>query len=213
MTDRISKIQEYSSIVVNGEVTYKVDDIATVYINGVYYFKVYRRYNSPFDIMIEDYNGDFHFQKDIPIRCSIQNILCLLDDDLCNMKTESVHSIGHNAPIYDESFLYLTWGQVVDLYKAVHLNVSGILTNYLQSCIYCSNILNTSDEIQHNIVVTPLEVTIPPFTDTIPDSDKPDMAMNHRDIRKRKRESSLPTRIEREYNLRSKRRRISEKDC
>ena len=74
---RNQRLAELASMVVNGEQTHKLDHIATVHIDGRFYFTVFRRYNSPYNIIVEDYNADFYLFQNEPVRQTLANILCL----------------------------------------------------------------------------------------------------------------------------------------
>jgi hypothetical protein len=63
LTERDMRLNELSQIVIDGVVTYKLDHIATVFINGRHYFNVFRRYNNSVEIVVEDYCGDFYCQQ------------------------------------------------------------------------------------------------------------------------------------------------------
>ena len=86
MTDyRNQYLMSLSQLVVGGEITWKLDQIASIYINGKSYFNVFRRYNSEYNIVIEAAGGDVYLHRDIDIRMSLKRILYLNDKSSNNM--------------------------------------------------------------------------------------------------------------------------------
>ncbi len=129
---RDTKLVELSQIVINGHVTFKLDFIANISINNHSYFSVFRRYNSPFEIVIEDMAGDVYLHRDTTVRESLQNILCLNDNDTANIFTYDAISYKHNGPIPSMccDIADLKWSEIQTLYQGVNVNFRGILENY-----------------------------------------------------------------------------------
>lgn len=130
MSDSIrnERLAEISKMVINGEITYKLDQIATIYINDRHYFNVFRRYNSPYNIVIEDNNTDIYFHQDRTVRTSLKNILCLPDCESSNMYTWNAISYQHNGPVPNMSIdiADMRWTEIQAQYQAVNVNFSGI---------------------------------------------------------------------------------------
>ena len=126
---RNDRLIQLSQMVVDGEITYKLDHIATININGRHYFTVFRRYNSQYDIVIEDYNGDIYLHQDNTIRRSLQGILCLLNVEAANIYTLDATSYKHNGPVPSLScdIADLQWSHVHADYHAISVNFGGIL--------------------------------------------------------------------------------------
>lgn len=95
--DRNTRLISLSQMVVHGNIIHKLDYVASVYINCRYYFNVYRRYNSPYNFIIEDANGDIHLHQDHTVRTSLQNILCLSELDSQRLFTLNATSFKHNG--------------------------------------------------------------------------------------------------------------------
>ena len=113
---------ERSLMVINGKIMYKFDHIASIYIDGRYYFNVFRRYNSDYNIMIQDYNGDIYLHQDFTIKDSIDTILCLTS----NIYTIEATSYLHNGPIPSLEISNMRWTEVHNKYQTVYVNFGGI---------------------------------------------------------------------------------------
>jgi hypothetical protein len=119
-------------MVVNGKMLKKLDLIAVIYIYDEEYFTVYRRYNSVYEIVIRDYNKDIYVRKDEPIYRSIQDILCLSDEQVENMRTENVVTFKYNMGL--DTDLYhlekMLWTDIQMKWYGLVMNMSGILNEY-----------------------------------------------------------------------------------
>ncbi len=119
-------------MVVNGKVVKKLDLIAIIYIYDDEYFTVYRRYNSVYEIVIMDYNNDIYVRKDEPIYRSIQDILCLSDEQVENMRTENAVTFKYNMGL-DTNLYHLEkmlWTDIQMKWYGLVMNMSGILNEY-----------------------------------------------------------------------------------
>jgi hypothetical protein len=134
LTQRNERLNELSQIVMDGVITSKLDHIATVFINGRYYFTVFRRYNSPYNIVIEDYNSDIYLHQDYTVRKSLQTILCLRDYDARNIYTLNATSYKHNGPapaleqksVNSYDIADMRWTEIQSNYQAVNVNFGGL---------------------------------------------------------------------------------------
>ncbi len=218
MSHQISaKLQELATMTVDGVPICKLDYIATIYINNYMYFTVYRRYNNPYEIIIEDYSGDHYFHKDITIKESVSSILCLSDDEATKMYVASAVSFGHNADIHIDILNY-TWTQMASGYSGVYLKLTGILGEFKEACNICSAILTSNDvddyfpefaaadeaakggagaydelneavySVSANLIVIPPAIDIP-HTPKRAQSDHKELSMRHSDIKKRRAEA------------------------
>lgn len=127
-----SKLYNISQIVMNGNITYKLDFIAGIYIQNQFYFNVYRRYNSPYDIVIEDVNGDLYYHKDYTVRQSLQAVLCISAEEVEHLYTLSAMSYKHNAPAPSttQDISEMRWSDIQRNFYAVRVNFGGILNDY-----------------------------------------------------------------------------------
>lgn len=119
-------------MVVNGKVVQKLDLIAMIYIYDEEYFTVYRRYNNVYEIVIRDYNNDIYVRKDEPIYRSIQDILCLSEEQMENMKTENAVTFKYNMRL-DKDLYHLEkmlWTDIQMKWYGLVMNMSGILNEY-----------------------------------------------------------------------------------
>jgi hypothetical protein len=125
---RDERLVDLSKMVIDGTITYKIDHIATVHINGRHYFNVFRRYNSPYNIVIEDNNSDIYLHQDYTIRKSLQTVLCLPEWDAANIYTWNATSYKHNGPIpsISHDIADMRWTEVHTQYYAINVNFGGI---------------------------------------------------------------------------------------
>ena len=122
--DTISEI-----IMPNGHVTRKLDFLGTIRVYGQHYFNVWRRYNNVYEIVIEDFAGDFHFHKDYTIRESIQKVLCLSDEQIRGMYTIDAVSFKHRADV-SEDVTSMRWTEIEHRWYALDMNLGGILHDF-----------------------------------------------------------------------------------
>jgi len=126
MSDLLTQVSEMA---VNGSIIYKLDHIATIYIDNLFYFNVYRRYNSPYNIVIQDNNYDIHLHQDYTVRTSLQNVLCLQDQQSNMFYTDYTYSFRYNGPIQNLSsldILDMRWSEIHYNYQGVIINVNGL---------------------------------------------------------------------------------------
>lgn len=214
---RNSRLMSLSQMLVDNKITYKLDHIANVQINGQHYFSVFRRYNSVYEIVIEDMRGDIYCHKDYRIRQSIEDILCISHQEANNLYTVNAVSYKYNSPITTAIELGdLRWSELQKRYYAVNVNFGGILQdfqysynayNQTQTKQYpLAQPMQTETQTQTNYVLNPedvkeedvaaantlLRISIPTPTDQVCESDRPTLSMKFTDImtRKRKREES-----------------------
>jgi len=127
----MNKLEELSQIVVDGKIISKLDHIATIHINGRKYFNVYRRYNSEFNILVEDYNDDIYLHKDYTVRNSLHTILCLTYYDSNNIYTLDATSYKHNGPVPSlvPDIADMKWTEIHTKYHTVSVNFGGIFND------------------------------------------------------------------------------------
>jgi hypothetical protein len=131
LTARAAYLDSLSEISVNGHVTRKLDFLGTVHICGRHYFNVFRRYNNVHEIVIEDFNADYHFHKDYTIRQSLQRILCLSEEEMKGLYAYNVTSFKHNAcPLTMKDAPNMRWSEVQALWQAAAIEFRGILEEY-----------------------------------------------------------------------------------
>ena len=132
MESREQTLRNLSSLVINGVPTYKLDLIAVISIHGRPYFNVFRRYNSVYEFVIEDFNGDLFMHKDYTIRQSIQHLLYLLPGQMDNMRAEDIYSFKHSAapPTHAYRINDMRWSEIQRDWFGVAVNFTGILDEY-----------------------------------------------------------------------------------
>jgi len=127
----MSKILALSNLIVDNEITSKIDLIGKVFIGCQPFFNVYRRYNSVYEIVLEDVHGDTHLQKDCSIRQSLSSVLCLSEHRADAMYSDYVTSIAHNgsAPMTVSDavdILDMYWSNIQVEFSAIYLYVGGL---------------------------------------------------------------------------------------
>lgn len=205
--DRNERFAQLSQMIINGNITHKLDIIATVYINGRFYFSVFRRYNSPYNILIEDYNSDIYLHQDHTIRTSLKTVLCLPDDEAVKIYTSNATSYKHNGPVpnMDKDIADMRWSEIHSQYHAISVNFGGIFysepliqnppstpqSQTIPNPVECPQAparprLNTED---FDVAATLLTVSIPRSNGmfVMSESDGPTLSMRFADIAKRKR--------------------------
>ena len=122
---KMERLIEFSQMVVDGQIIYRFDHIATVAIDSHYYVTVFRRYNSDFNIMVQDYNGDIYLHQDYTVRDSIHTILCLNDSCIYTMNATSYK---HNGPIPSlfPDIANMRWTEIHGRYQTVSVNFGGV---------------------------------------------------------------------------------------
>jgi hypothetical protein len=125
---RNERLAQLSQMVINGHIFHKLDNIATIFINTRFYFNVFRRYNSPYNIVLEDYNGDIHLHQDHTVRTSLKTVLCLPDFEASNIYTSNATSYKHNGPVLnmDKDIADMRWSEIHTQYHAINVNFGGI---------------------------------------------------------------------------------------
>ena len=127
-SERFNHFQAISQMVINGHIVHKLDFLASISIYGSPYFNVFRRYNSPYEIVVEDLNADFHFFRNITVKETIQDVLCLSDEQMETFHVENAISIKKYGCVdFDAT---MNWIQLQQLHEGVMLNVEGILSEY-----------------------------------------------------------------------------------
>jgi hypothetical protein len=125
---RNQNLQESSIIYVNGYLTNKLDFLGSISIHGRHYFNVFRRYNSAYEIVFEDYRGELHFHRDHTMFQSIQRLLCLTEEQMQGIHVISTFSFKHNGrPAISDSFLDMHWSAIQANWQGLIVNLGGIL--------------------------------------------------------------------------------------
>ena len=138
ITARNNALDSMCEISLNGYTTKKLDFLGTIHIYGVHYFNVFRRYNSVYEIVLEDFHGDFHFHKDYTIRQSLQHILCLSNEQMEGLYTRHATSFKHGScpmtSMHDAPNMH--WSELQQQWQAAALDFGGILEDYHQTQWY-----------------------------------------------------------------------------
>lgn len=212
---RNERLNQLSQMIIDGHITSKLDHIATINISGRHYFNVFRRYNSPYNIVIEDYNSDIYLHQDHTVRKSLQTVLCLPDYEASNIYTWNATSFKHNGPVpsVDKDLADMRWTEIHSQFYAVNVNFGGIfhqeplipyppeeditppgtpIAQMIPSVLTpppapARPTLNNNDNQAANILLT---LSIPKMDNTfkMSESDGPTLSMRFADILKRQPE-------------------------
>jgi hypothetical protein len=135
--ERNNRLLAISQLVIDNKIVHKLDLIANIFIGDVHYFTVFRRYNSVYDIVIEDMNQELYFHKDYTIRESLKNVLCLTDEVTRNINTKNAYSYKHNSaapqpiPPYNVAdIIDMRWSDIQRYYHGLNINVNGIVFSW-----------------------------------------------------------------------------------
>lgn len=125
---RNERLADLSKMIIDGNIVQKLDHIATISINGRFYFNAYRRYNSPYNVVIEDANMDIYLHQDHTVRKSLQTVLCLPEYDASCIYTWNASSFKHNGPVpsLDMDIADMRWSDIHNKYYAINVNFAGI---------------------------------------------------------------------------------------
>lgn len=129
MATREQQLNLFSEIVINGKITRKLDFLGTVSIYGWQYFNVWRRYNNPYEIVLEDQNGDFYFHHDCTVRQSLQRILCLTNEQMKNIMTLEVIPFKTQSIVH-QNVVNVRWTEIQQRWCGASINLGGILEEF-----------------------------------------------------------------------------------
>jgi hypothetical protein len=126
---REQMLHSIGEMLVNGRTMTKLDFLGTVRIYGDYYFNVFRRYNNVYEIVLEDFAGDFHFHRDYTVRQSIQKVLCLSDEQMEGLYTiDGIAFKNHSSDI--DEITGMRWTEIQHRWYGVDMNLGGILQDF-----------------------------------------------------------------------------------
>jgi len=126
--ERMHRFKELSMMHINGQPVSKLDYVAHISIHGSGYFNVFRRYNSRYEFLVEDLNGDIHFHKDVTIRESLQAILCLTDEQM--VTAVIVYATGFKMQTPISLSIHTHWSELHREHHGAMITVHGILEDY-----------------------------------------------------------------------------------
>lgn len=161
-------------MVINNESIMKVDCIARIDIYGFWYYTIFRRYNSPYDIMVEDIHKNVILidTSSNTLRQIIQYLLNITDIASSYMYISHHCALEYNCTMPDivQYGLDMSLWDIQKLYSGLYLNIQGVYTD----------IVNT---------IASLQIPTPDPVDTFyqAPSDSADIAMNNAEVSKRRK--------------------------
>ena len=126
---RMHRFKQLSMMYINGMPVSKLDYVAHISLHdGAPYFNVFRRYNSRYEFLLEDFNGDIHYHKDVTIRQSLQAILCLTDEQMATAVI--VYATGFKMQTPISLAIDTHWSELHREHHGAMITVEGILEDY-----------------------------------------------------------------------------------
>ena len=132
-SDYCQKLVSAARTIMDAPGEYKLDFIARVFINGSQFFNVFRRYNSVYEIVVADMQGELYYRKNSSIRVTLQDIMCMNDDVADHIYTDRLFSYKHNADMSDSmphEVADLLWTDVQSMYEAIQVDFKGVMEGY-----------------------------------------------------------------------------------
>ena len=127
--ERMHRFKELSMMYISGMPVSKLDYVAHISLHdGAPYFNVFRRYNSRYEFLLEDFNGDIHYHKDVTIRQSLQAILCLTDEQMATAVI--VYATGFKMQTPISLAIDTHWSELHREHHGAMITVEGILEDY-----------------------------------------------------------------------------------
>lgn len=119
-----------SELTINGEITMKVDALARIDLYGFWYYTIFRRYNSVYDILVEDIHKNVVLvEKSTTTMRQIITQLHNLDHISSNMiYIANNHSMEHSCSSQEITLTALDRPllEIQRLYTGLYLNLEGI---------------------------------------------------------------------------------------
>jgi hypothetical protein len=117
--------------IVNNERIAKVDCIARIDMYGFWYFTIFRRYNSPYDILVEDIHKNIVLLERssvATIRSIVQQLRGLTAHDATTIYIANNYSVEFGSSITDiaREALDMSLVEVQKQYSALYLNLEGV---------------------------------------------------------------------------------------
>lgn len=122
---RALRLNDISTINANGRIFQKLDLLAVVTVNSAYTVNVYRRYNSDFNIVIEDCYGNLSFHQDESMYVTLKNRFGLSDVEVSSMYVSYFYSFKHGTVLnyIPCSIFTMKWSDIQDSYSALDLAI------------------------------------------------------------------------------------------
>jgi hypothetical protein len=129
---RNNKLLALSEVVLGGQTYHKLDLIANVSLNGMPFCMVYRRYNSPYEYILEDTSGEFLCHKDYTLRQSLATSLAHYQVASTAFTVLNVSTFKYNTDILYSAtnILDMRWSDISKIYCGIVINLGGIPYNY-----------------------------------------------------------------------------------
>jgi hypothetical protein len=204
MCYRTRHLTKLGEMILNDQIISKVDLIGSVSLTNGTYYNVYRRYNSYYDIIIEDVNLNYLIQADMTIRESIGSAIKLSETEINSMYSVSAMSFKHNITINDsECIMDKKWSDIQTMFTGIN-----VIIYYKQDEVYSQ----VNDVFNYDIsdltnINNSVEVKVETGQETEQD-------MSNVKCGKKRTRSNIPDFVEQDpvfsegYNLRNKKPRI-----
>lgn len=166
LEERNQNLMLLAQTVINQEIHYKLDKIADIYIHGLLYFSVFRRYNSVYEYILEYVNGETYLHKNKSIRESLRTVFSLSKEQIAPLHTSYFYSYRHTAFLEKVELADRTWTDIWKSYGAISVNFEGIFSDFQR--VYDAMNRNKEENEVKNEIVIPEE----PWCVVIPKEEK-----------------------------------------
>lgn len=123
MAYRTAQLNKFGEMMIDGNLIHKIDHIGSVYLTSGNTFNVYRRYNSEYNIVLEDSHYNYLVQRDMTIRESIGCALYLSEEEQQSIQCIQAASVKHNTVIPDPALCSLKWSEVQEIYTGITIQI------------------------------------------------------------------------------------------
>lgn len=146
-TTRMQRLNEISTINANGRYFQKLDMISVLTINSSYTVNVYRRYNSEYNVVIEDCYGNLSFHQDESLYITLKNRYNLSDAELSSMYVSYFYSFKHNSVLnyIPCSIFTMKWSDIQDKYSAVDMALNYELNPVSEPDVKSEDVTNEDE--------------------------------------------------------------------
>lgn len=185
LEERNQRMYNLSMMIVDGTQLAKMDHVGTINVNNIVQLNIYRRYNNPYEMILEDQNLNMHVFKDTTVRDTLANCLNMPYWEQYNMHVTKLYSLKMNASISPENILDREWSDIQDIHVMIRLDIHVNLMNYqIEQQLPQIPVPKVQQVEAHPYIQIPEPVN--EFIQA--ESDRPENSMKNTRARKRKHE-------------------------
>ncbi len=208
MAYRTTQLNKFGEMIVDGNLIHKIDYIGSVHLISGKHFNVYRRYNSEYNIVLEDSNLNYLVQRNMTIRESIGCAMYLSEDEQESIQCVQAASVKHNMPVSDPALCSLKWSEVQVIYTGITILIAYQSDDHQSQVneVIHENFMNEVINNYNNEYVAPIPSS-PQQQAASSQSEAPQQTPEFRQAKKRRR-SELELLEPLPYNLRNKKQKM-----